>query len=727
MRISAAHADSLDQTSNGAAPVLAEVVVSAEKQPERLQDVPVPVTVLEASQLLQQNQVRLQDYFASIPGVDFTTDARGTPQIGMRGLSTGTQVGNPTVGVTIDDVPFGSSSTYGGLGAPVPDLDPFDLSRVEVLRGPQGTLYGADSIGGLIKFVTADPSTEAFSGRAEATTNSVYNGENLGYGFRVGLNVPITSTLALRASGFTRQDPGYVDDVATHKNGVNVVDASGGYLGALWRPSGSLSIKLTAILQTTSGYGSPWVDPELGDLKQSELVGAGGYHQNLQGYIATVSAMVGGGIRLTSVSGYTVSVLSDAQDISGIFGPLLDYGSPPQFPGFGHSGASQTESVRTAKYSEELRLSGTVWSRLDWLVGGFFTYEHSHVSQFWWGINPATGAQVGNFYSGHWPTMFTEHAGFADLTLHVTHKFDLELGGRETQNRQTYTETDSGYYGLLFEKGNPTVVPETDTSDNSFTYLFTPKYKFYEGLMAYARLASGYRPGGPNPTCSAFDVPCHFGPDTTENYELGVKAEPLGGALGIDASVYYIDWKNIQLPYIPACGCATIYENGSGAKSEGVELSVQARPLTGMNILVTGSYDNAVLTAPLPQALYGVAGDRLPYTSKLAGNLSIEQQFPMTSQITADAGGSLTYVGNRLAIFQAYSIPQIPRYYMPAYAQINLQTGVFLGQWKTSLYLNNVADRRGALDASMSYALANVVQYQYIQPRTLGLSISTTF
>jgi iron complex outermembrane receptor protein len=133
---------------------LEEVVVTAEKRSERLQDVPVPVTSLSGDNLVDNNQLRLQDYFASVPGLNLTTDDRGTPNLAIRGVSTGAGAGNPTVSITVDDVPYGSSSTYGGGYAPVPDIDPSDLARVEVLRGPQGTLYGASSIGGLLSYVT---------------------------------------------------------------------------------------------------------------------------------------------------------------------------------------------------------------------------------------------------------------------------------------------------------------------------------------------------------------------------------------------------------------------------------------------------------------------------------------------------------------------------------------------------------------------------------------------
>jgi outer membrane receptor protein involved in Fe transport len=158
-------------------------------------------------------------------------------QLSIRGIMSGLYT-NPTVGITVDDVPYGSSTFLGGGGGTVmPDIDPADLARIEVLRGPQGTLYGASSMGGLLKFVTVDPSTDGVSGRIEGGINSVYNGAELGYGARGSVNVPLGDVLAVRVSAFSRQDPGYVDNVQSGQRGVNKTDVDGGRLSALWRPS----------------------------------------------------------------------------------------------------------------------------------------------------------------------------------------------------------------------------------------------------------------------------------------------------------------------------------------------------------------------------------------------------------------------------------------------------------------------------------------------------------
>src|SRR5207248_1653206 len=153
-----------------------------------------------------------------------------------------------TVGITVDDVPFGSSTISGG-GLAVPDFDPGDLSQIEVLRGPQGTLYGASSLGGLIKFVTVTPPTDRVSGNLQAGVSSVRNGDEVGYVYRGAVNAPLSDTWAVRASGFVRLDPGYITNPVLNIKGLNTARADGGLVSTLWQPAQNFSVKLSALLQ----------------------------------------------------------------------------------------------------------------------------------------------------------------------------------------------------------------------------------------------------------------------------------------------------------------------------------------------------------------------------------------------------------------------------------------------------------------------------------------------
>lgn len=711
----AASALAQGQQKSAQAPLLEEVVVTAQKREERLIDVPVPVTAIGGPALIERNQVRLQDYFESIPGLSLTTDANGGPIVAIRGLTTGG--GNPTTSVTIDGVPFGSSSAYGAGPALFPDIDPSDLARIEVLRGPQGTLYGASSLGGLVNYVTTEPSTDRLDGRVEADLSTVQNAPNPAYGVRAAANVPISDSVAVRISGFARQTPGYIDNVLTGQKGTNRLEAEGGYASLLVRPSNDWSLRLSALYQNNEGYGLDYADPELGDLKQNNIPGTGLYHSAIQAYSAVLKARFGSA-QLTSLTGYSVNAMHDVEDVTNIFGPIAALE-------FGVGGVQLPDRQTTDKVSQEIRLSMPVGDRVDWLLGLFYTHEKARMHQDLWAEDIASGAVLpdGNILDATWPTTYTEYAAFTDLTVHFTDRFDVQLGGREGANRQTYSEVDGGGYTTVFGLPGapaPLVTPEVDTKDSAFTYLVTPRFRISRAAMVYARVATGYRPGGPNPTCSAFDVPCHFGPDQTQDYEIGMKGDVLDHRLDFDGSVFYIDWRHIQLDTTAACNCADIFVNAGSAKSQGLELSLQARPISTLTVSGWVDYTDAVLTAGFPatSTTVGSSGDRLPFSSRLSGNVAAEEQFPVSNRTTMFLGSQISYVGNRLGYFEY--LPQ--RSYYPAYADISLRGGLIWAGWRLTVFANNVADRRGVLGGQLPIPYGGD-GYAYIQPRTVGVSI----
>ncbi len=682
--------------------VLEEVVVTAQKRAERLQDVPVPVTAISADSLVDSGQMRLQDYYSRIPGLSVTTGGFHALQLTIRGLTTGG--GNPTVGVVIDDVPYGpTKGTAFGLEAP--DLDPSELQRVEVLRGPQGTLYGAGSMGGLLKYVTVDPSTDALSGGVQAGGSSVRNGAEAGYNARASVNVPLGDNFAVRASGYVRQDPGYIDNPVLGIDGVNETVVSGGRLSALWRPSTAFTVKLSALVQQSNLHGSPEVDiqPGLGDLQQNDVRGSGVYKKTIQAYSGTVSGKFGN-VDLTSLTGYNVSRFTDVTDFSAAFPPA----------------SVILESAKTAKFSQELRLSVPLGTRLEWLIGGFYTHENTDpTAQDLFAANRQTGALGAQIVHTNQPNSFDEYAGFTDLTVRLTERFDVQLGARESKNSQDWTS--------LNVLAGQTTAPVIHTSDDAFTYLVTPRFKLSPDLMIYARLASGYRPGGPNTNVALFGLPnAEYQPDKTQNYEIGVKGAALERLVSFDASLYRIDWKDIQIQ-VKQNGFS-YYINGGEARSEGAELAVETRPARGLTISAWGAWNKAVLTEPFsPTAtVHGVSGDRLPFSSRFTGNLAIDQEFPLSGQITGVVGASLAYTGDRKSVFRGLSagIP-LPRQDFPAYAKTDLRAGVRYRTWATDFFVNNAANRRGVLQGGLG--ATNPAAFYYIEPLTIGVLVSKTF
>jgi iron complex outermembrane recepter protein len=708
----------VDQEKGGAETgrvMLEEVVVTAQKRSERLQDVPVPVTAISGDALVVQNQVRIQDYYSSIPGLSLTSGGNGDVKLSIRGISTSAGFANPTVGIIVDDAPYGSTTALGGFKSGAPDIDPSDLERVEVLRGPQGTLYGASSIGGLLKFVTVDPSTAGWSGRLQGESNGVQNGGGAGYGFRGSVNAPVSDTFAIRASAFTRHDPGYIDVPALGIDGVNSTRVSGGRVAALWRPSGDWSLKLSAMLQDTTADGASMGSRQVGwgDLQQALTVrGGGSYTHKVQSYVATVTGNLGS-VKFTAVSGYGINEYNLESDLTNSFGSTA-------LTLYGVGGAIQLERDKTSKFTQEFRLSGSVGERLDWLAGIYYSHENSPNRETQLAAEPATGALAGLLYDDYFPTTFTESAAFGDLTVHFTDKFDVQYGARESTDKQLYSET---YTGQVFEGTQPPV----HTKDNAFTYLVTPRLKLSSDLMAYARFSSGYRAGGPNPTCTLFPTPCQYQPDKTQNYELGVKGSALDRTVSFDASLYYIDWKNIQISVFN--DISAYFTNASRAKSQGLELSGEARPVRGLTLSAWVAWNDAVLKSDLPDnsAVAGRSGDRLPYSSRFSGNLSFDQDVPLGSHFTGFIGGSVSYVGDRKGEFQMAGVDR-GDFDLPSYAVVNLRTGVRYNSWTLSVFANNIADERGALQALAGLSTTpSVLSVNYIQPRAIGAMVSRTF
>lgn len=707
------------QTSSGreSPRALEEIIVTAQKQNERLQDVPVPVTVLAAEALAEVNQLRVQDYYHSIPGVALNVSGNGAqPLLTIRGITTGGDT-NPTVGIVVDDVSYGTSVATGGQTPAVVDIDPGDLAQVEVLRGPQGTLYGASSIGGLLKFVTIDPSTEAVSGRVQVGSSSVKDGDDLGYSARGSINLPLSDTFALRASGFTIRDPGYIDNAETGERDINERDSDGGRLSALWRPSEDFSLKLSALYQDSQRRGSSDVDTALGSNPQQALLGGSGiYDRTSEAYSATAIGNIGG-VELVSATGYSVDELADDIDLT-----LLGGGALASFAEalYGVDRVVTTTENITKKFSQELRASIPLGTSVTWLVGAYYTEERTTSSVLTLGADDA-GTPAGTLVNFTYdPAKYEEYAAFTNLTFQLTDRFDVQVGGRYSDHEQTF----ASFQELAFLGLPSTLTTPPAASDTALTYLLTPRFKITSDIMMYARFASGYRPGGPNVLCGVEGVPCGFEPDETQNYDVGIKGSLLNGDVTFDGALYYIDWKNLQLVGIFAPdGFNTYTGNVSDARSRGVELSVSAHPTEGLSVSAWVAYNDAELTEDFPiGSIVGMAGDQLPHTARRSGNLSITQEFPIGSAATATLAGSLSYVGERTGNFRA--VPERQRY--PSYTQLDLRAGVSYETWLLNFFINNAGDKRGVLRAGLD-SLFIPTYATYIQPRTIGVSLTKSF
>ncbi|ODU79056.1 MULTISPECIES: TonB-dependent receptor [unclassified Novosphingobium] len=706
-----------------------EIIVTAQKREERLKDVPVPVSAIGGNALLAVNQTRAQDFFSSMPGVNLQF-VNNRAQLAIRGITTGPATGNPAVGFTIDDVPYGSSTGQGGLFGAAPDIDPSELARIEVLRGPQGTLYGASSIGGLVKYVTVAPDTRGFSGSVGGGLNMVnYGGQSLGYNARAALNIPLSQDTAIRASVFTRRDAGYIDNIRTGRDNVNSSNVTGGRLSALWKPSSSFSLRLSALYQVRDLHGSPSVDGRTGaPFQQTDQIGAGPSHSEVQMYNATIKARLGE-VDLTSVTAFSRNSNSDRIDFTA--SPLTLAVFPvvyPAAPDFGHV---MMTGYSVDKVSHETRLSGTLAQSFDWIAGGFYTREKANYTIDSAATNPLNGAIYG--YPVVWrdSATYEEFAGFANITARLSERFDVQLGGRWSRNTQSMIHRE---WTMLAPDPAPAAHRETNpqASGNAFTFQVSPRFKPTSDHMIYGRVASGYRPGGPNAGCNtdpAEPVPCQFKPDRTINYELGAKGDLLNRALSYDISLFAIDWRDIQVTQVSALGTFTYNSNGGKARSRGLEISLEARPTDRLTAKMWWSYVDATLRQGFASAvLYAAPGDRLPYSSEHSGRFSLDYEAPLRDGMKARLGLSATYVGDRKGEFVPSQAEAPLRQTYPGYVQFDINGGLSFGKWNANAFVQNLTDKRGLIGGGY-YNQTNFNRYWFnlIAPRTVGLSLDYSF
>ncbi len=716
-----------------------EVVVTANKRDEKLHDVAMGVTALGGAKLDDEQNFNFVDYAPLVPGLSIQSYGPGENRLILRGENSG-GVGS-TAAVYIGESPIGSSNALARGALITSDLDTFDIQRVEVLRGPQGTLYGASTEGGLIKFVLNSPNLTQFEAAGETGLMNVEGGQTAG-DFKGMINIPLLNgQAALRLSGYYEGLPGYINDPLLNQQNINAGSKYGLRAGLLYKPTEELSVKITAVSQYLKVDGNPSVDvfgapysggtcPLSGVMPAgcvappaNQLQPTSGLTQNTyqpQFYkdrIENVSGEVTwnpGPVSVTSVTSYGILNLSTFNDLTATeASPGLSYGY--YFSHYVYGGTqtpNEPESNALHKFTEEVRIASAPGQKLEWQVGGFYTQEHTVVKEIinttsLNGLPPPGGVLLTADY--------TEWAGFADATYHFLPQFDVEAGLRwstNSQSAQTIT-----YSGLLTTGGGPTVVPVPYSSKESdVTYSIAPRWHVNENTLIYGRVATGYRPGGPNDLpASVVGAPASYGSDSTFNYEVGLRSSLLDGKLSVDVAAFHIDWKNIQiLELVVLSGTPTGVDSNAGdASSQGVEWTIGLFPIQGLSLNWTGAYTDAHLTKLKPEVtIDAVPGDRLPYVPAWQTALDAEYRWSLTERYKAFIGGTFAYTGTRYSDYPTFVyLPALYPPYgdrspgdgyvkLPAYSTMSLRAGVENDHWRFELYGKNLSNVRGITNYS---------------------------
>ena len=727
-----------------------EVVVTAQKRTEAIAEIPASVTVVPEQLLEQQHVDDFKDLLPLVPGLSLTETRPGSTRVTLRGINTGGVAS--TIGIYFDDVPFGSSTGLANGSISAGDFDTFDVARVEVLRGPQGTLYGASSLGGVLKFVPNRPRNDRFEARLLGSAETVDNGDP-GYSVTGMANVPLGAKAAVRASGFYRSDSGFIDSIGNNPvpslatpgvnviggtrvaNGLNALDRFGGRLAVLVEPSKRFSVTVGAQIQDIDTDASSVVDADPRSLEPLNPTPVQSSYQKefndtkYRVYNGTIDGDLGPA-RLQSVTSYGTfetdfqSDLAIATNLTG--GPPLSalvtqlFGNARTRP----LSAVLPQTTSTDKFTQELRLVSAKSKAFDWLVGGYYTNEDSAIKQKITAVEAgtddvATGIPI--LADVALDSTYEEIAGFANATWHATPRFDLALGGRLSHNKQVASQRSDGPLA-----GGPAQFDDVKSSESPFTFSFAPRFEIGKSASIYGRVATGFRPGGPNvlPPAAPASVPRTYDSDRLTSYEVGLKA---GGRpadkFSLDLAGYYLDWEDIQLFLI--VNNFGINGNGGTAASKGFEIAASAFPTSGLTLSVNAAYTDAKLTQDTSASVGGKDGDPLPYVPDWSFGLNADYEWTVKSRTRAYVGGSLGYTGERPVAFNNRAGDGSIRR-ADSYVSLNVRAGAYHGRWSVELYGKNLTNDLGVTSIGTAGPLPNgALGLSLTRPRTIGLSVGT--
>ena len=727
---------------------LDEIIVTASKRDEKLHDVAMSVTALGADQLALRQETGFLDWAAQVPGLSLQTSDPAFSRLILRGQNVGS-VG-ATIATTVDDIPFFMSGAQADGAFFSANVDTYDLQRIEVLRGPQGTLYGAAAEGGIIKYVTNLPNLNKFEGAVSVGGESV-DGGSTGGNVKAMVNLPFwDNKAALRVSAVQQSLPGWIDNPQLGASNINHGDSYSLRASLLVQPISDFTARVTVFEQHLKTHGNSDVQvegaaatPKTPPVNQFDRVD--GFANNNQIPLEEDNSLKYGALNLaydfhwatlmsaTSYGRFNIhftnnlsnSNLAPGLTYADYFGALV-YKRPILVVG------DQVEFVH--KFNQELRLTSDPGNTLfghgfDWQVGGYFTHEQTTLTQPYQALDATDPSTVlttpGPLGGAIIPGDYKEHSFFADITYHFNTALDLELGGRSTdvkQNSQTNT------FCCILYGPSDTHFPAIFTSQNSTTWSVAPRWHINEDTLAYVRVATGFRPGGPNLPTPTLPNPPSFKSDSTKNYEIGLRTDLFDKTFSIDMAVFYIDWKDIQILSIvqtPA-GPVGINGNSGSAKSKGVEWNFSWRPISGLTLALLGSYTDAYLTSDAP-GLGAFSGEKLPYVPDVSATLNVDYKWPAFGDWSAFVGGSETYTGTRFTGFSPSVSVIEPHVKLPVYNTLQLHLGVDNGHYNAELYVNNLTNSRGIQDYANEGGFNQTGTASFIQPRTIGIELGAKF
>lgn len=695
------------------------IVVTSRKRSEAMNDVPISINVVTEELINNLGAGDFTDLLGVVPSLTAYQNGPGRTRLSIRGIANGGGNDNDTqnqetVGIYLDEIPI----SMGGMN---PELALFDLKRVEVLRGPQGTLFGAGSMTGTVRLVSNEPDLTEFGGRYEASASSISHGSQ-NYSIKGLVNAPIIDNqLAIRASGYYNDNGGYIDNSLTNEQDINDGISQGAKIAALYFPVEKLRVELNLLHHDYSDNGRPQ-DINSTPLFVRNYPSFDGFDDEVN--IANLTLKYDlDWAELVSSSSYFERSIINRRSLDLLFESALPPGITP------HELIDFTDSE---VYVQEFRLSSTTDSDVQWTLGAYADKK----DVFYENTFPVPGADAilgvpSSFFGAPDDHLFY---GFDDLTVQTYALFGelyYDIGDFSITAGLRYFNWDQEieFYqsGLFNGESNSDIRPKE--SIDGFNPKLNVSYKLDDETLLYAQAAKGFRYGGingaiPESVCADELAQVEreggdtrfFDPDEIWNYELGIKGVAKNGWLSYNATAFHIDWTDMQTSRAFECGFG-FRENVGEATSQGVEFEVSVKPTEQLTLTAGGAYIDSTLDADVPN-LAAVKGDSAPYVPETTFNVSAQYERPFDGGVMGYAWVNLQYTGETATEFNENG----PNYIaMDSYTVGNLRIGVKFDVYDVSLFANNMFDDDSVVRAIGRPPFDPPASIR-VMPRTIGIT-----
>ena len=742
-------------------PATDEIIVTGTRRSESVRDVPFNIQAIAGDTLEKTGATDIADFARTVPGLSLTDGgARDGVTLVLRGLRTGTEASlAPTTTVYVDEIPMDMPFK----GSPL-DLKLVDVERVEVLRGPQGTLFGGGAIGGTLRYISKKPDLEAIEGRVGAELSTTRHG-GTNYNATAMLNVPVADWIAVRGNLGQFRNDGYIDNLRLGTKNVNDDKTTSGRIAVLMKPADNLDIDLSYYRQTAR-YGEFSSQRE----SQPDLTvdythpGDGRYKAQLANLTLAYDF---GWASMTSSSSYVDERLNSSSDSTfgirdGIFSSFLDPADIPEFTVVTHRRA------KSHAFTQEVRLVSKSDGPLDWIVGGY--YNKVRVREVQQELVPIPFPGQADFeqniiggalnddkeYAYESDTRTRQFAAFGELKYHLTDAWQVSVGGRYFDVRGTggffsidqwFGENARDANGIARTTPLPYEFSNGRYHETGSVWRFNTSYKFGRDGLVYVTVAKGFRPGGFNLITPNTGIPPEgrqYDADDLVSYELGGKFSLLQNRLYVSSAIFRIDWSDIQTTVRTPLGFA--YQGNAGkAVSQGAELELNVRDilLPGLSFNLGYSFTDAKLTETIVGI--GFNGERMPLVPRHALSLMTDYSADISGDLKLGLNWTTTYTSGSHADFGRFRpiedadtgalVPAAGQnsQYLPlkGFWLTNVSLRIEGQSWSARIFADNLFDvrfktSRQFVNANSRFAVSDI-QYSPNRPRTIGLAVTKRF